>query len=122
MAKSKSSVDLALDADWPPFETTTITDLIAEARGVDWDLVIGVTQAGMTPATRMLAACSNACWLTPCARAVPACIDGLPPSEAGASPENWGWARFKRFSVIATVADARLRVRRRAVLLRAALE
>jgi len=37
MAKSKSSVDLALDADWPPFETTTITDLIAEARGVDWD-------------------------------------------------------------------------------------
>ena len=37
MAKSKSSVDLALDADWPLLETTTITELIAEARGVDWD-------------------------------------------------------------------------------------
>src|SRR6516162_9955756 len=29
----------------------------------------------MTPATRMPAACSNACWLTPGARAARACID-----------------------------------------------
>ena len=41
-------------------------------------LVIGVTRAGMTPATRLPAACLNACWLMPGARAALACIDGRP--------------------------------------------
>src|SRR5262249_28815525 len=39
-------------------------------------LLIGVTRADTTPATRLPAACLNACWLMPGARAAPACIDG----------------------------------------------
>jgi hypothetical protein len=37
--KPKTWVDHArsLDADWPPRQTITITDLVAEARAVDWD-------------------------------------------------------------------------------------
>ena len=39
MTKLKTWVDLArsLDGDWAPRQTTTITNLIAEARAVDWD-------------------------------------------------------------------------------------
>jgi len=39
MTKPKTCLDLAssLDADWPPRETLTITDLVAEARAADWD-------------------------------------------------------------------------------------
>ena len=39
MTKTKTWSDLAcsLDADWPPLDTITMTDLIAEARGADWD-------------------------------------------------------------------------------------
>jgi hypothetical protein len=39
MAKPKTSADLAraLDADWPPRQTITITHLVAEARAVDWN-------------------------------------------------------------------------------------
>jgi hypothetical protein len=38
MAKPKTGADLAsLDADWPPRQSITLTDLIAEARAVDWD-------------------------------------------------------------------------------------
>jgi hypothetical protein len=39
MSKPKTWVDraLSLDADWPPRQTRTITDLVAEARAADWD-------------------------------------------------------------------------------------
>jgi hypothetical protein len=39
MTKPKTWADLArsFDEDWPPRQTITITDLIAEARAVDWD-------------------------------------------------------------------------------------
>src|SRR5262249_58469983 len=35
----------------------------------------GVTRADITLTIRMPAACLHACWLTPCARTAPACID-----------------------------------------------
>ena len=39
MTKPKTWVNLepSLDADWPPRQPITITDLVAEARAVDWD-------------------------------------------------------------------------------------
>jgi hypothetical protein len=39
MTKPKTRVDLAhsLDADWPPHQPTTLMDLVAGARAVDWD-------------------------------------------------------------------------------------
>ena len=39
MTKPKRWADHAcsLDPDWPPRQTITITDLIAEARTADWD-------------------------------------------------------------------------------------
>src|SRR5262245_14179958 len=45
-------------------------------------------RAGMTPATRMPAACLNACWLTPCARAAPACIDRPAARSCNHNAEN----------------------------------
>ena len=39
--------DLALlDVDWPPGEPITVTDLIAEARAVDWDFTNWCYTAG----------------------------------------------------------------------------
>ena len=73
--KPKTWADLArsLDEGWPPRETITITDLIAEARAADWDFTNWcVTRAGMTQVTWKPAACLNACWLTLSARAAPA--------------------------------------------------
>ena len=39
MTKSKTRVDLALslDADWPLRQPATLTELVAEARAIDWD-------------------------------------------------------------------------------------
>jgi hypothetical protein len=39
MTKPKTWADLArsLDVDWPPGQTITLTDLVAEARAADWD-------------------------------------------------------------------------------------
>jgi hypothetical protein len=39
MTKPKTRTDLSrsLDADWPPNQTMTITDLVAEARAAEWD-------------------------------------------------------------------------------------
>jgi hypothetical protein len=39
MTKSKTRVDLALslDADWPLRQPATLTELVAEARALDWD-------------------------------------------------------------------------------------
>jgi hypothetical protein len=39
MTKPKTRVDLALslDADWPPRQPIAITELVAEARALDWD-------------------------------------------------------------------------------------
>jgi hypothetical protein len=39
MAKLKTRADLAhlLDADWPPHQPITLTDLVAGARAVGWD-------------------------------------------------------------------------------------
>jgi hypothetical protein len=39
LTKPKTRADLAhsFDADWPPRGPITLTDLIAEARAVDWD-------------------------------------------------------------------------------------
>ena len=39
MTKPKAWVDQthSLDADWPPRQPTTLTELVAEARAVDWD-------------------------------------------------------------------------------------
>jgi hypothetical protein len=37
--KTKTWVDdtRSLDAEWPPRQPTTLTDLVAEARALDWD-------------------------------------------------------------------------------------
>ena len=39
MTKPKTWTDLSrsLDADWPPSQTMTNTDLVAEARAADWN-------------------------------------------------------------------------------------
>jgi hypothetical protein len=38
MTKSKTRVEpLSLDADWPPRQSMSIADLVADARAVDWD-------------------------------------------------------------------------------------
>jgi hypothetical protein len=37
MTKLKACVASPFDADWPPQEPITVTDLVAEARAVDWD-------------------------------------------------------------------------------------
>jgi hypothetical protein len=39
MTKSKTRVDLprSLDEDWPPRQPVTLTELVAEARAIDWD-------------------------------------------------------------------------------------
>jgi hypothetical protein len=39
MTKPKTRVDLArsLDEDWPPREQVMLTELVAEARALDWD-------------------------------------------------------------------------------------
>jgi hypothetical protein len=39
MTKFKTRVDLALslDADWPLRQPATLTELVAEARALDWD-------------------------------------------------------------------------------------
>jgi hypothetical protein len=39
MTTPKAWMDLAhsLDADWPPHQPITLTDLVAGARAVDWD-------------------------------------------------------------------------------------
>ena len=39
MTKSKTWADLEgpLDADWPPRQPITLTELVAEARALDWD-------------------------------------------------------------------------------------
>jgi hypothetical protein len=39
MTKPKTRVDLArsLDSEWPPRQPIALTDLVAEARAVDWD-------------------------------------------------------------------------------------
>ena len=39
LTKPKTRADLAhsLEADWPPHQPITLTELIAEARAVDWD-------------------------------------------------------------------------------------
>jgi hypothetical protein len=77
MTKPKTWADLerSLDADWPPRQPITLTDLVAEARAVDWDFVTWCYVTGMTPASRMPVTCLNACWLMPESRAAPACID-----------------------------------------------
>jgi hypothetical protein len=36
MTKPKTRADL-LDADWPPHQPITLTDLVAGARAVEWD-------------------------------------------------------------------------------------
>jgi hypothetical protein len=42
MTKPKTRVDLArsLDADWPPRQPVTLTELVAEARAINWDFTI----------------------------------------------------------------------------------
>ena len=39
MTKPKTWSDLepSLDADWPPHQPVTLTELVAEARALDWD-------------------------------------------------------------------------------------
>ena len=77
MTKPKTRVDLAhtLDADWPTRHPITLTDLVAEARALDWDFTNWRCASGHD-ASDPEAACLNACWLTPGARAAPPCIDG----------------------------------------------
>jgi hypothetical protein len=66
MRKCKSWMDPAHshDADWPPYQSASIMDLVAGARAVDWDFTTWRTQAGMMPPTQTPVSCSNACWLT----------------------------------------------------------
>ena len=72
MSKTWADDTPSLDAEWPPRQPTTLTDLVAEARALVGILPIGVTRADTTPATRMPGACLNACWLTPGTKAAPA--------------------------------------------------
>ena len=74
MTKPKTWADLArsLDEDWPPRQTITITDLIAEARAADWDFTNWCYASGYDTSDRMPVACLNACWLTLSARGAPA--------------------------------------------------
>jgi hypothetical protein len=50
MTKPKTWEDPAhsLDAGWPPYQSP-IMELVAGARAVDWDSLLGVTRAAMTP-------------------------------------------------------------------------
>src|SRR5262245_45081287 len=63
----------------------------------------------MTPATQMLAACLNACWLMPGARAAPACIDGT--GHRPLSPRTVGvWPAGARAAVIASAECALMKL------------
>src|SRR5262245_58025251 len=55
MTKPKTWFDLepSLDADWPPHQPVTLTELVAEARALDWDFTNWCCARGMTPATPM---------------------------------------------------------------------
>ena len=63
--------DLArsLDADWPPCEPITLTELVAEARAVEWDFTNWCYTSGYD------AGDPDARRMTLGAKAVPACID-----------------------------------------------
>ena len=71
MKKPKTWEDPArsFDEDWPPHQPITLMDLVAGAPPSIGISLVGVTRAAMTRATRMPVPCSNACWLTPDARA-----------------------------------------------------
>src|SRR5262245_33490555 len=55
MTKPKTWFDLepSLDADWPPHQPVTLTELVAEARALDWDFTNWCCARGMAPATPM---------------------------------------------------------------------
>jgi hypothetical protein len=60
--KTKTWVDLArsLGADWPPSQTVTITDLVAEARAAEWDFTDWCHASGFDasdPDTRRMFEC-----------------------------------------------------------------
>jgi len=62
MTKPKTWVDHArsLDAEWPPHLTITLTDLVAEARAVDWDFSTWCYASGYDandPAARWMFEC-----------------------------------------------------------------
>jgi hypothetical protein len=79
MTKRKTrALARSLDADWPPRQPMTLTELITEARAVDWDFANWCYASGHDASDRMPVTCLNACWLTPGARAVPACTDRRP--------------------------------------------
>ena len=62
MTKPKIWVDLkhSLDADWPPHQPITLTDLVAEARAADWDFTNWCYASGYDasdPASRRVFEC-----------------------------------------------------------------
>ena len=75
MTKRKTrAVARSLDADWPPRQPMTLTELITEARAVDWDFAHWCYASGhdaSDPDARNM----FAYWLTPGARGAPACTD-----------------------------------------------
>jgi hypothetical protein len=71
MTKPKTWEDPArsFDADWPPHHPITLRTWWLEPAPSIGILLLGVTQAAMTPTIRMRVSCSNACWLTQGVRA-----------------------------------------------------
>ena len=97
MTKPKTGADLAsLDADWPPRPSITLTDLIAEARAVDWDFTNWCYASGhdaSDPDARRMFECLLAYarrrgprWLALTSRpAEPSCLScGQPPRRRAA--------------------------------------
>ena len=80
MPKPKTRADLAhsLEADWPPHQPITLTDLVAGARAVDWDFTASCYASGYDasdPDARRMFDCLLAYSGT---RASRACIDQPP--------------------------------------------
>ena len=80
MTTPKAWMDLAhsLDADWPPHQPITLTDLVAGARAVDWDFTASCYASGYDasdPDARRMFDCLLAYSGT---RASRACIDQPP--------------------------------------------
>jgi hypothetical protein len=48
MTKSKTWLDLVLspDVDWSPHQAVTLTELVAEARPIDWDFATWCCESG----------------------------------------------------------------------------
>jgi hypothetical protein len=46
---TKPKIRAELDADWPPRQPVTLTELVAEARAIDWDFTNWCDVSGYDP-------------------------------------------------------------------------